>query len=233
MKMYKTLLMVVAVIGLATSVGSAALLEDNFNDGNYDGWGTIGGAVTAANYYFVGTSSGASNFDYASQMLSSSTDKFYVEFSMRCGVTAQNGSGYVYLRKDSDGKGYMLQLDGGNNQIKIVKRTPSETTMQTVSYTLNQNTWYDFTWTYDPDDATYGGSNGSMYLYAGHGTGGTLLKGFQPSTEYGGLDKCTFMDKSSGSTAHHGLDNLVVDVPEPATMTLLLLGLPFALRRRR
>ena len=233
MQQYKTLLTIVAVLGLAAGVSNAALLQDNFNDGNYDGWTVAGGTMTAADYYFVGTSYGAgSHYDHASQGLSSSTDKFYSEFSMRCGVDSQGGGGHLRLRNSSN-NGYGVVLASGSNLIEFRKYS-SGSLMDSVSYTLSTSTWYNFTWIYDPDDATYGGTNGSMYLYEGHGTSGTLLKGFAPDEKFSGFNNCTFLDHCTGtSNQHYGLDNLLINVPEPATMTLLLLGLPLALRRRR
>ncbi|MCD4824243.1 MAG: PEP-CTERM sorting domain-containing protein [Phycisphaerae bacterium] len=247
MKKLITLVMAAAVIGLATSVGNAAvLLQDNFDDGNYNGWTVLGSSVvTATNGYLEGTRDAANTNDIVEQALSSSTAKFYCEFSMRCGVDSQGNdefnSGMIWLRNSTTNVGYSVKLDGAANEIYLGTCATADS-FDTITYTLNANTWYNFTWVYDPND-TSSGSNGSMYLYAGHGTGGTLLSdGFDPGAAVtSAFNECVFFDKGTGVTGpppqnqHYALDNLYIGdvVPEPATMALLMLGLPLALRRRR
>ncbi|MCD4824901.1 MAG: PEP-CTERM sorting domain-containing protein [Phycisphaerae bacterium] len=240
MQKYKTLLTIVAVLGLTAGVSNAAeYLQDNFNDGNYDGWTISGGTMTAADNFLVGTTrtnNGVGHSDTAYHGLSQSTNVFYMEFSIRCGVNRASGNGYIKMAKSgSNDEGYILQFNNGGNQIDFLKRNSDGNEYNlgnAVSYTLDNNTWYDFVWKYDPAV----GSNGTIYLYDGNDT---LLRSFVPNARKTGFDRLVFRDYcneyNSTQDAHYALDNLWVGdvVPEPATMTLLLLGLPLALRRRR
>ena len=257
MKMYKTLLMVVVVIGLATGVSNAALsvitVQDNFNDGDFtnnptwahggvawnvqDTWGTYTYDSNFIRPY--GAGSGTAVLVTGSGTL---VDKWELEFDVQWGLGKDNF--YMEVRNDSY-QGYGVQWNE-DDTIRIFRRSSSTVRSTLASSTLAQSTLAHgvaanpfYTVKLIREDRMIDGddTNDNICLYVDD----SLLCSFNERDDsLGEFDASTatklfWYDTFASSTAQTKfLDNVTLStIPEPATMTLLLLGLPFALRRRR
>ncbi|MCD4824186.1 MAG: PEP-CTERM sorting domain-containing protein [Phycisphaerae bacterium] len=144
----------------------------------------------------------------------------------------------VKVLEDSTGDTYVQLLDGGRDGIEAVRLQFDGSASPTIVAWDGSSAGTD-TLAFS-EGTTYGvkvvlnDAANTFDLYIDSGLGYALLADdydlFDASA--GNLDTFVFV-RSDGATAYSSqMDDLSI-VPEPATMTLLLLGLPFALRRRK
>ena len=230
MKKLVTLTMLMAVVGLMAGPASAALYETGFeNSGDPSGYnfttGTINGqdGWTSTSGTAEISTTGAITLNQS--LRSHSTGDARISFAAQTIVTLEvkvmetavtTGLQHMLYLRDSDSYiGACVRLEGGN------VRAYSGASHYDTGADYAANVAIDVKIIADTTNDTY-----DLYI-------GTSLVAedyaFRTTTGVGELSE--FRNTVYGSDA--GLIDDLVITPEPATMTLLLLGLPLALRRRR
>ena len=230
----KYVLTLLVILGTAASV-HAALLSENF-DGAMTGWtNTMTVVATDRGNSLVGTN--ATPFVRASANLSSAvgSGSIYVQVDMEL-ITANFRASAMALY-DASGNGIVLNLDahGANNYISsgACPTTDSGVTQfaanmhaSTIDLVgdmkpLNVLSWKTVRYDINLDTGAISASvDGTVYKT---GNASTILAAMGDITTF-----------AIGSSRQVYLDNVVVDVPEPASLTLLVLsGLGMLIRRKR
>ena len=258
MQKYKTLLTIVAVLGLAAGVSNAALsvitVQDNFNDGDYtnnptwtgspwqvtDTW-TIGGTRVFPSDYLVTSSASGNSSASITTPSGSLVGKWELEFDMQWGL----GGDYFRMEVvNGSNQGYGVYWHG-DNTIRIVQRRTATDRQTLASSTLAQNNGHHYQ-TSNPfytvklvrEDRLFDGddTNDNIWLYVDDNLIVSFNEADDTRSEFDANTATTlyWMDRWTDSRKVKLLDDVTLStVPEPATITLLLLGLPLALRRRR
>ncbi len=186
-----------------------------------------GGRSGAAGDYALDFDGGTTNYDYVSVPDSNSLD-FTSAIVMDVWVNpgTMGSGGGIYKSLVSKPLAYQLKLRYARNVVMInldfgsgyVSRT------ETIS-TLAIGSWSHIEVTYDSSLAS---NNLKLYV------NGTLDNQWdQTGTLRNSTSGLTIGSYHNTAEGYTGLIDDVSVTPEPATMTLLLLGLPLALRRRR
>ncbi len=147
-----------------------------------------------------------------------------------CDVKTASAAGDSYIQLLDGGRdgteGVRVLFDGGTSPAPRVRAWDGATSV-TVMDSFSSDTVYGVKIVVDNSMSTYD-------LYIDSGSGYVLeADDYSFYGAAGDLDTLVFTNNITDTTyAASLMDNLSI-IPEPATMSLLLLGLPFALRRRR
>lgn len=250
MKQIKYAIVLAALLAIASASNAATLVTDTFEDGNYNAsptW-TVGAGTATMMPNDPGTTNGNDWVKLTGSHGNIQTDTRivgtagYAQVAITARIlfasTNDSGSNYAsfyFISDDSNSyMKFLFFLDNNTygDTYTYCRKSGSSTYSTPEAATTGMNaadTWYDVKcvwnsndyyemWVDDMDD-----NNGTVGLQlVSSGTDTTDV------VELGDLENVRCYTRGTG----HGFDDIVV-TPEPATMTLLLLGLPFALRRRR
>ena len=222
------------------SASNAALVSDDFEDGDYTSdptWTNVSGTWTVetetGNKWVKGAGSGAA-LEISTGITGS---EGYAEVTVTgrlrfySATVSNNNYAGIFLRNDA-GTSYLwfrFWLDSADNNCDIRARKNSGDTYSSSAASNTGmtaiDTWYSFKGVWK--------STNEYELWVDSGNGLTKVTSGSDTTsvvELGDFENVRCYTKSGAY--NFGFDDIVV-TPEPATMTLLLLGLPFALCRRR
>ena len=240
-----TISMLVGVVAMSTVSARGALVDENFN-GTDPSWSTTGSpgfGFSDANDAITGTWARSSTtyryYTTGSTAFSLDQDS---SFTMKCDIEISS-TGYQLGSKMMVG----LFKSGEQNKVNsfsVYVNVNDDTTPgilirsyngsgTNTDYALADDIEQDTLYHFEVQYSDYNGTSNNLTVYRTGGTGGPKTY----ATMFNGTWSCDVFgtgnyDGGDSQQLQGKVDNMYL-VPEPATMTLLLLGLPFALRRRR
>lgn len=216
---------------LVPSVSSEALILDQFEDGNADGWmetssfpGTVTFDVVDGSYLLhTNGVSGNSIYNYvASRFTDSMTPGKYVDSALSLDTRINAGGGLTgaFLRSQMSNDGYGFTLNAAQNYMVIMRSVGSEHTYLAWSTQFPINVGVDYTLKMQAE----GNQLDFKFWETGTAEPDWMLTGFDSTFDSGGFGIVAGSGHNSGGPISTSFDNVFFS-PEPGTGLLVGLGM--------